>query len=389
MVALRMAGIAGQDKLNGIFEYLSEGHRWQMILYRTRHEFTAETVRKCLADDVDGFIVAMPDIDDALKVLSRARTPTVVMNVAGGGIEKRRVNIASIKSDSLKIGREAAQEFLREGVFESYGYVGYEMPFEWSVDRGRGFSERLAEAGFSTSFYNRKLSLADWLGSLEKPAAVFASCDDDAYAIVDACKSLDLAIPSEVAVLGVNNDPILCENSDPAISSIQPDFVGEGRLAAQLLDHMMSGGIRRGESSLRTHLVGIKRIVRRDTTTADSISGVMVQKALALIKNNALNGIGVEDVARRLNVSRPLLDLRFRECLGKSVYDTILKVRLEEVRRRLRTTDERLGEIALACGWGNPASLKNLFKRVYGLSMRAYRRTLSADTRSTSSTSCA
>ena len=373
-VALRMAGIAGQDKLNGIFEYLSEGHRWQMILYRTGHEFTAETVRKCLAEGVDGFIVALPDIDDALAELSRAEIPTVVMNVSGGGIEKRKVNIHHIKNDSLKIGREAAQQFLREGIFRSYGYVGYKTPFDWSVDRGRGFAARLTEDGIKTDFHDRDVPLADWLSDLEKPAAVFASCDDDAFALVDACKSLELKIPAEVAILGVNNDPILCENSDPAISSIQPDFVGEGRLAAQLLDRMMSGNSSGGKPLVAPkHLVGIKRVVRRDTTPADSPAGVMVQKALVFIKRKALAGINVEDVARRLKVSRPLLDMRFRECLGKSVYDTILKIRLEEVCRRLKTSDDRIGEIATACGWTNPASLKNLFKRTFGISMRDYR----------------
>ena len=125
VVALRMAGIAGQDKLNGIFEHLSAGHRWQLIIYRTRHEFTAEVVRQELARKADGFIMGIPETDDALAVLAASRVPTVVMNVSGGGIEKRKDAIAFVKSDSAAVGREAAHTLLRQGVYKSYGYAGY------------------------------------------------------------------------------------------------------------------------------------------------------------------------------------------------------------------------------------------------------------------------
>ena len=100
VVALRMAGIAGQDKLNGIFDYLSAGRRWQLIILRTRQEFTAETVRQELARGADGFIVGIPETDDALSVLATENVPTVIMNVSGGGIEKRTGNIAFIRSDA-------------------------------------------------------------------------------------------------------------------------------------------------------------------------------------------------------------------------------------------------------------------------------------------------
>ena len=125
VVALRMAGIAGQDKLNGVFEFLSRGHRWALSIYRTRHEFTAEAVRRELARGAEGFIVGIPETDDALAVLAGARVPVVVMNIAGGGLERRASGLAFVKSDSRTVGREAAAELLREGAYRSYGYIGY------------------------------------------------------------------------------------------------------------------------------------------------------------------------------------------------------------------------------------------------------------------------
>ena len=159
VVALRMAGIAGQDKLNGIFEHLSAGHRWQLIIYRTRHEFTAEVVRHELARKTDGFIVGIPDTDDALAVLAASRVPTVVMNVSGGGIEKRKDAIAFVKSDSTAVGREAAHTLLRQGVYKSYGYVGYRTDDVWSRDRGEAFRAALHAAEFVSEMFARPAHL--------------------------------------------------------------------------------------------------------------------------------------------------------------------------------------------------------------------------------------
>ena len=383
VVALRMAGIAGQDKLNGIFEHLSAGHRWQLIIYRTRHEFTDEVVRHELARKADGFIVGIPDTDDALSVLAASGVPTVVMNIAGGGIEKRTDVIAFVKSDSVAVGREAAHTLLRQGVYKSYAYAGYRTDDEWSRDRGVAFRDTLRAAGFSAEIFDRahqgekvedSSALAAWLENLTKPCGILAACDDRAFEILDTCRERGIKVPAEIGILGVNNDPILCENAEPRLSSIQPDFIGEGRLAAELLERMMAGG--RLPESKRVNLVGIRTVVHRDSTVPQSASGRLVQKVLAYISREAVKGIGVEDVARRFKVSRSLLELRFGELQGESVYEAMLRIRLEEVKRRLRHTDEPIAAITAACGWENPAPPKSLFKRRFGMSMRDWRKSL-------------
>ena len=380
VVALRMAGIAGQDKLNGIFDYLSAGRRWQLIIYRTRQEFSAETVRHELARKADGFIVGIPGADDALSELAGSSVPTVVMNVSGGGIEQRRKNIAFVKSDSEAVGREAAHALLRQGVYKSYGYAGYRTDDNWSRERGTAFRDALDAAGFVGRMFDvthyadnveDKATILEWLRALPKPCGVLAACDDRAFEILDVCREGDIKVPAEVGVLGVNNDPILCENTEPRLSSVQPDFIGEGRLAAELLELMMSGGqIAPGK---RLRKVGIRAIVHRETTVAQSEAGKFVQKVLAYISREAVKGIGVEDVARRFKVSRSLLELRFRELQRESVYEAMLRIRLDEVKRRLRQTDDSIAAITAACGWQNPTPPKMLFKRRFGISMRDYR----------------
>ena len=380
VVALRMAGIAGQDKLNGIFNFLSEGRRWQLIIYRTKHEFTAEVVKHELSRGTDGFIVGIPGTEDALGVLAATDIPTVVMNVSGGGIERRTKKIAFVKSDSQTVGREAAHALLRQGVYRSYGYAGYRTDDDWSRERGTAFRDVLENAGFIgrmfdiTHFQDKvedKHTLIKWLQGLPKPCGILAACDDRAFEVVDVCNEIGIQIPAEIGILGVNNDPILCENTDPRLSSIQPNFIEEGRLAAELLERMMSGG--KILPNKRLNRVGIRAIVHRESTVVQSESGRLVQKVLAYIERNAVKGIGVNDVARRFKVSRSLLELRFRQLQGESVYEAMLRIRLDEVKRRLRQTNDPISEITSACGWGNPTPPKGLFKKKFGMSMRDYR----------------
>ena len=373
VVALRMAGIAGQDKLNGIFEYLSEGHRWSLSIYRTRHEFTAETVRQELAKGADGFILGIPGTEDAIAEVAKTDLPAVVMNIPPSLLAKRRTGYVLIKSDSAALGKEAAHALLSQGVYKSYGYAGYHTNEDWSVERGKSFRDALQDAGFIgrmfdvTHFPDKtedRATLVTWLKSLPKPCGILASCDDRAYEIIDICRETGIRIPQEIGILGVNNDPILCENSDPKISSIQPDFKREGYLAARAIDN---------QPKRQVILVGVRQVVHRESTYPMSNSGKLVQKALAYIEKNATRKISVLDVAAHTRVSRSLLDLRFRELQGESVHDTIVNRRLNEVKKRLASTHDPIEKISADCGWGNINSLKNLFHKVTGKSMREWR----------------
>ena len=327
VVALRMAGIAGQDKLNGVFEHLSAGHRWQLMIYRTRQEFDADVVRHELDRKTEGFIVGIPGTDEALAAIASTSVPTVVINISGGGIENRKDNIAFVGSDSAVVGREAAQTLLRQGVYKSYAYVGYRTDEDWSRERGKAFLDTLGSAGFAGRMFDiahfrdrveDKDTLVKWLRALPKPCGILAACDDRAFELIDVCNEIGIKIPAEIGIIGVNNDPLLCENIEPKLSSVQPDFIGEGRLAAELLEAMMNG--RSIPATKRENLVGIRAVVLRESTVPQSESGKFVQKVLAYISKEACKGIGVEDVARRFKVSRSLLELRFREHQGESVY---------------------------------------------------------------------
>lgn len=385
VVALRMAGIAGQDKLSGIFEYLSQGPRWSLAIYRTRHEFTAQTVKSELARGANGFIVGIPETEDALASLTQTDKPVILMNVAPGPLVRRKSGCVLVKSDAEAVGREAARALLAQGVYKSYAFAGYRTDDDWSRERGRAYRDTLQDAGFVGRMFDAdhfkgktedRVTLIKWLKSLPKPCGILAACDDRAYEIVDACRECGIRIPSEIGILGVNNDPILCENANPRLSSVQPDFRREGYLAAQTLDRLMRNNPVTSQphnpATSKPLLVGIRQIVHRESTYPLSNSGILVQKALSFIERNALRKFSVKDVARHLKISRSLLDLRFRELQHDTVHNTIIRARLEEVRQRLRSSTDTIEKISIDCGWTNVNSLKNAFKRTFGCSMREW-----------------
>ena len=374
-----MAGIAGQDKMGGVFDHLAEGRRWNLTIFRTRHEFTAETVRSAISRGADGFIVGIPDADDALAELSKTDKPVVLMNIDPGPLEGRARTL-TVKSDAEAVGREAAQMLLAQGAYHSYGFAGFHTNADWSRERGRGFRDALEQAGFigrmfDVTHYQDKTqdraTLQQWLRDLPKPCGILAACDDRAYELIDACREIGLRIPSEIGIVGVNNDPLLCENSEPTISSIQPDFRREGYLAAQHLERMMNCS--QAAPTSQALLVGIRQIVHRESTYPLSPSGKLVQRALAYISRNAACKLSVADVAAHLKVSRSLLDLRFRELQRETVHDAIFRARLEEVKRRLRASGDPIKRISEDCGWTNTNALRNAFLRATGTSMRDYR----------------
>lgn len=368
-IALKMAGIAGQDKLAGVFRYLNEryGERspWDMRIVRTRVELTADVLRAAISDGTDGFIVSIPDTEDAVGPLAEASIPTIVIDIHAGALEERNENIAFIRNSAEDIGRKAAHFLLGQGVAHSYAFLHSDPMMDWSRARFAAFRNALNDAGLWCEEMLEPAAAAQ----LKRPAAVFCANDDRAFDLIKHLAAKRIKVPHDVAVLGVDNDALICENARPRISSVQPNFEEEGRLAAETLDAMMQ----ERETPKRTLLVGVKKIVQRESTAEESHAGRLVQKAVAYINGHALEGIGVRDVVKHLKCSRRLADLRFRELQGRSILDAITERRLDEVKRLLAGTRDKMDTIASACGYKNPTYLKNLFKKQFGMSMSDFR----------------
>ena len=279
------------------------------------------------------------------------------------------------------IGRMGANYLASLGQRRSYGFVPTVSDQYWSASRLKGFKAALAAKKANVDVFNSPgaaagsredlAALRDWLATLPKPAAVMASWDTRATQVLAICKDAQIKIPNQVAVLGVDNDELLDESSDPPISSILPNHEQLGYAAARVLNNLMSG---RHAKTSAPFLVKPVKVVERESAVASAPAAHLLSRATAYIRKNAAKGIKVKDVAAFLGVSRRLADLRFQQFSGETINETITRHRLDAVKKFLATTNRPIKTISEECGYTDPSYLKVLFKRRFGCTMREWRR---------------
>lgn len=379
IVAFQLAGEPGRRKLSGVLDYVLEKKcQWNIRFVRHREEMSPDFVRRLSAHPVDGILYSFDSVHAVEAELAKSAIPTVALDIFGPSpLSRRTKNISFVSSDCQATGHAAADFLLDSGVCRSFAFVPDVHHRAWGRLRGHAFIDRIGKHGFRTAVYRRPrgtsydlAELAGWLKSLPKPCGVFAAFDDRALDVLEACRAAGLAVPDDVAVVGVDNDTILCEHTIPALTSVQPDHVAIGRLAAEMLCEMMGT---RGAKPVRRKTCACTQIIIRETSPSVSNAGRLVQKAVAYIHANATKGIGVRDVVAHLGCSRRLADLRFGELQGMSILDAIRKTQMDEVCRLLRTTNLSVRAIAEQTGFANAKHLPERFKSIVGCSMSAYR----------------
>ena len=374
-----LAEPAGQQKFAGFFAYLGTVRRWNLRILREHDEIKAFFARKSALRDLDGVIYSGRYDKALFKTLASLQCPVVVMENESPELASRAQNLVVIRNDADEIAKAALKTFSEMGRYKSFAYVGDLTGQEWSKRRQVAFKRALsAKSGSAVHIYagtaanaeSDRPMLGQFLAGLERPAAVLAVNDIRAAEVIAAAKESNIAVPRRIAVLGIDNDPYICDSVSPSISSIEPDFHAEGKAAAELLDKMMQSRVPKGTRHL---FFGVKRVVLRESTPHLPPAESLVARAKEFIEKHATDGIAPADIATHLGVSRPLLDLRFRETQKTSVGQLITATKLAEVARRLRETKLSISAIQELCGFKNANALKNLFKSRYGVSMRDWR----------------
>lgn len=378
VLAFRLAGEPGRRKLDGFFRYMADHQLdWQLQFVRIREDFNAEFVKSFAERGIDGVVYSLPDAKDGAEELARLDIPTIALDIFDESLLRgRKKNLVLIAGDCEKVGLEAARHFLSQGLYRSYAFVPDLAGHTWSRLRGEAFIAEMKRNGFKTAVYRTRgkgydlPKLCAWIEKLPQPAGVFAAFDDRAVQVLEACRDAGLDVPRQVAVIGVDNDEMICPHTTPPLTSVQPDHARIGELAAEKLREMMSG---RRLARPERITVGIKRIEVRESTSPVSSSGRLVQRALAFIAAHYAEPIRPRDVVRELKCSRRLADLRFAELQGESIGKTILHTRLEAVRRMLTATNDTTGNIAAACGFSKIDRMRAAFKARYGMTMSEWR----------------
>ena len=349
LAVLPLAYQDGRDCYTGILQYVAaHGLRWNVHL--VRNEISRPRLVHELKSDINGIIFSSNTLAAPLVRLIPPGLPCVALDAADPEAFADRAQVAFVDIDSETIGRRGAEYLTAQGNYAAFGIVGYE-DCAWSESRIESFRKTLSERGVSCdALLVRRTDLHDtqthekmreWVARLHRPAAVMAVCDELGRTFINALVAGGIRVPQDVAVLGVDNEWILCTHLSPTLSSIQPDFVRSGFLAAACMDRFL----RRGAGVLR-RISPVKGIIGRESTAPSSATGRLVIKAEEFVRSHAGEIIHVDDVARHLGVSRRLLDLRFREVTGRTALDAIHAEQLESVRHLLRTTSLSITEIS-------------------------------------------
>lgn len=353
-------------------------------------------------NDVRVHVVDLAQVRRPIADLIRFRAPDGVLLYSGRTGNRTQLNrlpagvpvvgldrnftdrgIPCLCNDSAAVGRLAARELLKLNC-AAYGYVGWEKPTDWSEERGQSFIREIVECGSSARQFKGTWSEGDlpaagaafmkFLDRLPKPCGIFAANDATADVLMSACRAANVRIPDDVAVVSVDNDAEICENTYVSLTSIEPDFPGIGYACAKLLGQVVRGRRKTPVNALT--MIPPVGIVRRASSRLVTSGNTRVITALETIRKHASEGIGVAEIAAAAGLSRRMLEIAFRKATGKTVLQELTDVRLERVCQLLKDTHYTLGEIPALCGWKSENFLKRLFKAHFGMTMSAWRRSV-------------
>jgi len=369
----------GRQVLRGIVDYANQHGHWSFYV------------------KPGDFEQRLPEMEQwgGTGIIARIQTPRLARAIAATGLPAVALDLpepgqsaansvfrgfSELVTDSLQAARMAAKHLLEKG-FAHYAFVG--LPGRvWSDRRQKGFCTAITEAGFASQVFRpprrmrtplwgmEQKSLSDWLLTLPKPIGLMACNDDRGREVLEACRAARLHVPEEIAVIGVDNDSLLCDLASPPLSSVALNSERGGFQAAALLHQMMAGQPRTPQRIVVEPLY----VVNRRSTNIIALEDVEMATAMRFIHERADRPIRVREVVNAIGVSRRMLEIRFREATGRSLNDEIQRVHLETAKRLLAETDWSMSKIATACGYNSASYLNVLFQRLLGMNPTEYRR---------------
>lgn len=362
--------------IEGVTRFVRESGGWSVFLEDDPQAKVPDFGR----GHFDGVIA---DLDDPRIPKHVVGLDVPVVGIGGiGEASMWNREISTVSTNNQRIAVLAADHLLDRGL-QYFGYCGVprRTTDPWNRQRQKAFVEHLRKHGHTCAVYTGRYSashsweqlqekLGAWLATLSKPLGLMAANDARARHVLEACRRLGQRVPDDVAVVGVDNDELICNLASPPLTSIVQGTEEIGYRAAALLDRLMQRRTRK-----ITHLViDPVTVVTRESTDLVATEDSVASTALAYIRQHACHGIQVGHVARQADVSRSTLDDRFKRVVGRTVHAEIQRVQLNTAQRLLVTTDITLDEIARRAGFRNAQYLNAVFRRTLGQTPGQYRR---------------
>jgi len=365
----------GRGLIRGIARYNRENGNW--FTYFQPHGLGDPPPPWLIRWAGDG-IIARIDNHMTARTIAKVRIPVVNL----------RSNVPNLQfpfigADNEEVGRLAAEHLLERG-FKHFGFCGYRRRFHPGFDmRQDCFRQFVEQAGCRCSLFTlssgarqqlaweqEQERIGKWIESLPKPVGIMAVNDDRGLQVLDACRRIEVKVPDEAAVIGVDNDEYLCGLSIPPLSSIDVNSEQAGYRASVLLDRLMSGK----RPPKKTPKIKPRGVVTRRSTDVLATDDVEVVKAVRYIRTHACRPIKGEDVASFMKVSRTYLEPRIRAVLGRTIHQEIARVRIERAKELLSTTPMPIKQIARDSGFKTVQYFTRMFLQETGQTPAGFRR---------------
>jgi LacI family transcriptional regulator len=369
----------GRGLLHGIAEYVRLHGTWSIYL-----------AERGLGDAPPAWLQGWEG-DGIIARIENRRIARAVCELGVPTVDLRGLltdlGVPVILTDDEEVARLAVVHFQERG-FRHFAFCGF-LGADYSDNRSECFTRLVEELGFTCHVYQSsrqphvtgteareqlglitEAEVTRWIEELPKPVGLMACNDIRAQQVLTTCRAIGVAVPDEVAVLGVDNDDVLCDLSDPPLSSVVPDTRKIGYEAASLLERMM-GGEPAPEPLTTIPPLGV---VTRRSTDVLAIDDRAISSAVRFIREHACEGITVEDVLEELPYSRSVFERRFTKIFGRTPKAEILRTQLDRVKRLLAETDLPLKQIAFRAGFQHPEYMSAAFKERTGQTPGQFRR---------------
>lgn len=368
----------GRSIMQGVMRYANLQRRW-IIHEELRHLFQVPPHWP----ECDGVIVAGIGCGPAFRyVMEHSR----VAIHCSGSADPSVCPVVCL--DDVAVGIMAAEHLL-DCRLENFAFFGYEPNIPVCENRFRGFQQTIlakgyqvheAGLGWMTSIERTKQydqsKIIDWLNGLPKPIGVMAIDDIAAHELAGLCLRANIGVPERIAIIGVNNDELLCESAWPPLTSVHCDYSRVGYMAGQQLDRLLQGET--VDTVQRLTRLAQLGIVQRQSSNILAVKNPDLAEALRYIREHACEPCSVSDICRHVPVGRRWLERQFVRILGRNPHDEIMRVRIETAKRLLLEPGLTLTDVAYRCGFTNQQNFGRAFARYAGITPGLYRKTLKA-----------